>query len=245
MRYGIISDIHSNLEALTAVVDALADTDALVCVGDIVGYGPDPNECCEFVRERVMATVLGNHDAAVAGLMPLDWFNSYARSAVLWTKEQLSDENLRFLRALGLVRESEHFVMVHASLDDPRRFDYITSPWEASPTFAEMGTHSLCFVGHTHHAEYYALEEGRVGADRINMAAGGTIDLKPGFQYIINVGSVGQPRDGNPRASCGIYDTEKRFVQILRVEYPVAVVQSRMRGAGLPDILWDRLAYGL
>lgn len=243
MRFGIISDIHSNLEALSAVLDLLGSADALYCVGDVVGYGPNPNECCDIARERAV-TVLGNHDAAVAGKMALDWFNSAARRAAEWTRDELTAENRLFLESLPLTSRSEHFMTVHGSLPMPERFFYITSPWEARPTFDSMSPFGLCFIGHTHVAEYYVRKVGEMGADQISMMSGGTINLLPGFQYIVNPGSIGQPRDGNPQAAYAIYDTDAQTIEIRRLDYPISAVQDKMRSAGLPDSLVDRLEYG-
>jgi len=244
MRYGIISDIHSNLEALNAALESIQDVDVLLCPGDVVGYGPNPNECCELLREKQVVTILGNHDAAVIGSMPLDWFNPYARAAVEWTRDQLSPENHAYLEGLPLTHRSEHFIMVHGSLSSPELFDYITTPWDARPTFVEMPACAVCFIGHTHIAEFYSRKSGETWADQIGMAAGGTIDLKPGFLYIVNCGSVGQPRDFNPNAGVGVYDTEAAMVEIRRLEYPVSVTQEKMQDAGLPEPLWERLEYG-
>lgn len=242
MKYGIISDIHSNLEALNIV--PTVGIDALYCIGDIVGYGPNPNECCEIMREKHAVAVLGNHDAAVIGKIALDWFNKVAREAVEWTRDQLTVENRLFLESLPLARLSEHFIMVHGSLPMPERFFYITSPWEARPTLDSMDAFDLCFIGHTHVAEYYVRKAGEKGADQIEMTDGGVISLKPGFQYIINPGSVGQPRDGNPQAAFAIYDTDAQTVEIRRIDYPIPITQDKMRSAGLPDPLIARLEYG-
>jgi len=244
VRYGIISDIHSNLEALEAALDSLQDVDALICPGDVVGYGPNPNECCDMIRERGVLMVLGNHDAAVVGRMALDWFNPFAREAIEWTANQLTAANRLFLEGLPLVHRSEHFVLVHGSLSSPEQFDYIASLWEAMPTFAEMPPHNLCFIGHTHIAEYYFQRTGELRADRMSMASGGTVELSAEFLYIINCGSVGQPRDYNPKAAVAIYDTEAGTVDIQRLEYPIAATQEKMREAGLPKPLWTRLEFG-
>ena len=245
VRYGIISDVHSNLEALEVALDFLRDVDVLLCVGDVVGYGPDPNACCDVLRERRIVTVLGNHDAAVVGRTPLDWFNPIAREAIEWTRDQLTAENRAFLEGLPPVHGVEHFVLAHGSLSSPEKFEYVTSPWEARATFAEMGRHRLCFIGHTHLAEFYSQKSGETSAGQINMAAGGTVELKPAFLYIINCGSVGQPRDYNPKAAVGVYDTEAETVSIERLDYPIAETQEKMRAAGLPEPLSERLEAGV
>ena len=245
VRYGILSDIHSNLEALETALDAVKEVDILVSPGDVVGYGPNPNECCDLIREKNAVIVLGNHDAAVVGSMSLDWFNPFARDAAEWTQRRLTPANRAFLEGLPLIHRSEHFVMVHAALSLPEQFDYITSAWEAGPTFAEMQAETLCLIGHTHLAEFYTQRIGELGSDQISMAAGGSIELRPEFRYVVNCGSVGQPRDYNPNLSIGIYDTESRTVEIRRLDYPVGVVQEKMRAEGLPEPLWRRLEFGV
>lgn len=244
MRYGIISDIHSNLEALNLALDSLGHVDAIYCLGDVVGYGPNPNECCEIMRERQAIMVLGNHDAAVIGKIALDWFNPVARQAVEWTQGHLTDESRLFLESRPLVHRSEYFVMVHGSLRIPESFYYVGSPFEARPTFDSMAAFNLCFIGHTHIAECYVRKAGEKGGDQIEMTNGGTVDLKPGFQYIVNPGSVGQPRDGNAQAAFAIYDTDAQTVEIRRIDYPIPITQDKMRIAGLPDPLITRLEYG-
>ena len=244
MRYGIVSDIHANLEALETALDSLGDVDALICQGDIVGYGPNPNECCDIIRERNAVTVLGNHDAAAVGCISLDLFNPYAREAIEWTRDQLTDANRDFLHGLPMIHRDEHFIMVHGSLNRPEEFEYIVSSWEARPTFAEMDPYKLCLISHTHIAEFYFQQLESEWADQVSMVSGGPIDLKPDFMYIINTGSVGQPRDFNPKAGFGVYDTDAGVVEIRRLEYPIEVTQAKMRGAGLPEPLWDRLEYG-
>jgi len=246
MRCAIISDIHGNLDALGAVLDAVGDVDALYCAGDVVGYGAEPNECCEVIRERAARAVLGNHDAAAVGLLDRSWFNPSARAAAQWTSDMLTEQNRRFLSGLAPVASAEDFMIFHGTIAEPMNFHYIASPWEARAlAFSEMGSAKLAFFGHTHIAEYYAQEEGGIWVDRLSMTDGGMIELKPGFRYVINVGSVGQPRDGNAKASAGIYDRDAATVQILRVEYNIASAQRKIEKAGLPEILARRLALGM
>lgn len=244
LKYGLISDVHSNLEGLMVAIDFLGDVDKIVCLGDVVGYGPNPNECCEIVRDKAAIVVLGNHDAAVTGRISPSWFNLTAREAIEWTTEQLASTNRSFLESLPLVRETPDFVAVHATLDYPLSFDYVKSPYDARSTFAEMGEHQLCFIGHTHVVEYYSKKCDELPIFQIGMVDGGMIELEPDVKYIINCGSVGQPRDGNPKASVGIYDTEARVVTIERLDYPIEVTQRKMKSAGLPEPLWKRLEYG-
>lgn len=244
MRYGIISDIHSNATALEAVLDRLKGVDAYISPGDVVGYGPDPNECCSMLRSIDCTTVIGNHDAVVADLVDSVWFNPYARAAAFYNREQLSPENLDFVGKLPVSKTFDDFILVHATLKIPLTFHYIHSPNTAGDCFEQMETASLCFVGHTHLAEAYIQRKGEKEVDQLSFRSGGKLMLKDDFQYIINCGSVGQPRDGNKGAACGIYDSEERSVEFIRVPYDIAAVQARMRDADLPDYLIERLEHG-
>ena len=244
MRLGIISDIHGNVEALQQVLDKLSDVDRMICPGDIVGYGPDPRKCCDAVRALDCTTVLGNHDAAVAERMELAWFNPHARKAVLWTRDALDDDSIDHLKSLPLTYSSDEFILVHGSLKNPLDFAYVSSPSAARQCFEEMNDHTVCFIGHSHLAEVYAQNIGGFGADRFEFTYGGKLDLKPGFRYIVNCGSVGQPRDGHKHASFGIYDSDANTVEISRVPYDIGAVQSKMRAAQLPRFLIERLEYG-
>ena len=242
MRYGIISDIHANLEALEAVLGRLRDVDAHICLGDIVGYGPDPNECIEVVKALPSSKcVVGNHDLACVGKYDINWFNWYAREAIVWTQERLTPASRGYLLSLRLMDMENSLTLVHGSLPQP--MDYVTSEGDARGVFAEMIT-PVCLIGHTHIAEYYAHAHGAAHIERRSLAQGGQIKFDRGMTYVINCGSVGQPRDGNPLASFGICDTTRRSVKVMRVEYPVARVQEKMDKAGLPALLGDRLVVG-
>ncbi|HIE50273.1 MAG TPA: metallophosphoesterase [Armatimonadetes bacterium] len=242
MKYGLISDIHANWEALEAVLEALGEVDAYLCLGDVVGYGANPNECCERVRELGCTTIIGNHDEAALGRMDLNWFNPYARAAVEWTMAALTPENRKFLESLPATAEVDDFLLVHGALPDP--WMYITSPLEALLTFQNMEP-DLCFIGHTHVAEYYYVEKNQGSfPSQVSLRRGGTVQVTPERRFIVNCGGVGQPRDGNPQAAAGIYDTETREVEVLRVDYDLPTAQRKIRAAGLPSILADRLAFG-
>jgi diadenosine tetraphosphatase ApaH/serine/threonine PP2A family protein phosphatase len=246
MRYGIISDIHGNLEALSAALERIGEVDAFICPGDVVGYGADANECCDILRKLAPTIVLGNHDAAVIGSVDLSYFNPNARAAAIWTSGILSEANREFLSQLQPVLYERDWVVAHGSLDDPFRFKYIVSPWTAAPSFEKMPDGVLfCFVGHTHVAEYYAKMRGVNGVDQIPLTNGGRINLREGFSYVVNCGSIGQPRDGNPHAGCGIFDTEERIVEVFRVPYDIAGAQRKIMDAGLPRSLAERLSLGV
>jgi diadenosine tetraphosphatase ApaH/serine/threonine PP2A family protein phosphatase len=242
MRYGIVSDIHSNYEALKAVVHEI-DTlgvDALLSLGDIVGYGPNPNECCDLLREREALGIAGNHDEAAASGQGADFFNAVAREAIVWTRSQLTDENKRYLNELPRQRQFDGFDIVHGS--PARDFDYIMDARDAKLAF-EAVAKPLTFVGHSHVAEVY-YQDAAGGTYQQRLKDGGRIDILPEYRYIINVGSVGQPRDRNPLASFGFYDDGARAVEIRRVPYDIHGVQERIVRAHLPPQLGERLALG-
>jgi diadenosine tetraphosphatase ApaH/serine/threonine PP2A family protein phosphatase len=240
LRYAILSDIHGNLEALRAVLtDGAAEADGVLCLGDVVGYGADPLACVETVAERAQAVVTGNHEQAVAGLLDLEWFNRYARTAAEWTREQLDEDHRRYLTALPLVTLVEDATLVHASPFHPDEWDYLVTAedgYEAFPAFATR----LCFVGHSHRPAAWSL--GSSGPDHDPRPT--TVALEAGRRYIINVGSVGQPRDRDPRAAYALWDVERGRVTIRRVAYDVAAARRKIMAAGLPRFLADRLASG-
>jgi diadenosine tetraphosphatase ApaH/serine/threonine PP2A family protein phosphatase len=242
MRYGIVSDIHSNYEALKAVVqeiDAIG-VDRLLCLGDIVGYGPNPNECCELLRERGCLAIAGNHDEAAVSNRGADLFNNVAREALVWTQGQLKPDNRTYLAGLPRQRQFDGFDVVHGS--PVQDFDYIIDVQDARAAFGSVAKH-LTFVGHSHVAEVY-YQDAAGGTYQQRLAHGGRIEILPEYRYIINVGSVGQPRDRNPLASFGFYDDGARAVEIRRVPYDIEGVQERILRARLPRQLGERLAIG-
>ena len=239
MRYGVLSDIHGNLEALRAVLDALReeDVDSYVCLGDIVGYGANPRECLELIRRLDPATVAGNHDYGVAGLTEISYFNSDAREAVLWTQNQLEEKDKKFLAELEPVHNFPGFTIVHATLKAPEEWNYILSTYEAHQNF-QLLTTCLLFVGHSHVPIIFEKNAGCRYYTRE------TVNLEEGRKYIINVGSVGQPRDGDPRASFALYDTESQVVRVRRVEYNITGAMKKIVESGLPEKLAWRLSLG-
>lgn len=240
MRYAILSDIHGNLEALRAVLaDARTRADTVLCLGDIVGYGADPEPCIELVAAQSQVVVGGNHEHAVAGLLALDWFNPYARAAAEWTRDRLDDAARAWLGALPLVSEVEDATLVHASPAHPEEWEYLIAPEDGYAVFGAFATR-LCFVGHSHVPGAWV--QGSWGHDFEPGAREFT--LAGGCRYIINVGSVGQPRDRDPRAAYALWDVEARRVTIRRVDYDVAGARGKITTAGLPRYLADRLADG-
>jgi diadenosine tetraphosphatase ApaH/serine/threonine PP2A family protein phosphatase len=241
VRIAVLSDIHGNLEALEAVLADVehAGVDAIHSLGDVVGYGPNPGACIEIVQGRAAVSLLGNHDAAVAGLAPLEEFNEFARWAVEWTAARLSAWQIEYLAALPYVHRSPGQIFVHASPLEPERWHYIHGAADLDEPFAAF-SERICFVGHSHRPGVFALDGKRPAARR-----GGGERLRPGVRYLVNAGSVGQPRDRDPRASYALHDEEGGHIEIRRVAYPVERTQQRMRAAGIPAFLVDRLASGV
>lgn len=240
MRYAVVSDVHSNIEALDVVFASLRDDDGLLCLGDTVGYGPNPNECVEKIRLRATATVLGNHDLAAINDFGLAYFNPAARTAMKWTQTVLTQQNRDWLDSLGYEFRMPDFLLVHGA--PVNYFEYILDKAAAARAFAATDA-PLIFIGHTHIAEVYALKpDGTI--EHAHLQQGGEIALVEGVRYLVNVGSVGQPRDLNPRSSFGFFDSAARTVTINRVEYPIARVKEKIAAANLPDALARRLDVG-
>jgi predicted phosphodiesterase len=239
MKFAIFGDIHANLEALQSVLwDAHEQgCDSHVCLGDIVGYAANPSECLELIRELNCPTVRGNHDDGAASTSRLDELNPLAQAALLWTREQLSEEQRQWLRDLKFVRQVRDFTIVHATLDSPNSWGYVTNRFDAMASFSYQFT-QICFYGHTHVPRIFEKE------DVVRAARGTEVLLQRGVKYFINVGSVGQPRDGDWRASYAIYDSNEQSVRIRRVEYDIQTAQNKICAAGLPSLLADRLALG-
>ena len=241
--YAVISDIHGNLEALEAVLrDVPDEVETIYCLGDVIGYGASPNECCDLVREAGMPSISGNHDLAVTDLSTdLAWFNPIAAAAVEWTREQLTEENARFLRGLSRMMQKEGALFVHGSVRDPD--EYIINTASASENLTILKKQypnvRVCFFGHTHVKAVAPSPNGLTTGSR-------SLDLGEGGPYLVNPGSVGQPRDGDTFASYVLAEDarEGNKVTYRFVEYDVEKAQAKIRAAGLPGMLADRLAHG-
>lgn len=240
MRIAILSDLHGNMEALEACLEALGSVDRIWSTGDIVGYGAEPNACVRRLRDLASAVVMGNHDAAAIGRLEISGFGAAARRSAYWTRGQLEADSLEYLRALPLTTQVEGARLVHGAPGEPEAWDYLFSAIQAEFEFGSFGEW-LCFVGHTHQPVVYELTPAGVEVPGLN---GDALVLDPTRRYIINVGSVGQPRDGDPRASFGVLDTARRTLEIRRIPYDVAKAQEKIRAAGLPERLAERLAFG-
>jgi len=241
MRVLVLSDVHANLAALEAVLADAPDHDALWSLGDIVGYGPDPNECVALLRERDHVAIPGNHDWGVLGKLDLEYFNAAARDANLWSRQVLDAESRQYLEALPEKQVLQGVTLAHGSPRDPL-WEYLLSHQAAKISFSYFGT-DLCLVGHTHVPMIFRDESGAYDCQAIYPPTDRVIRLDR-QRYIINPGSVGQPRDHDPRAAYMLLDTEAWTVMFRRVEYDVARTQERMRAAKLPRRLWMRLASG-
>jgi predicted phosphodiesterase len=240
MRYAVLSDIHGNLEALRAVVAAGREEGARVflCLGDIVGYGANPNECIDVVEEEKMICLAGNHDWAVLGKLDTTYFNTAAKAAVEWTQRILTEHSKEFLNQLQLTFKNEDVMAVHGTLNQPQEFIYMFDLSQSLDTFYLMDR-PICFVGHTHVPRTFV----RVG-DKIGLLNEHEFTFEEGVKYIVNVGSVGQPRDGQPEAAYCMYDPDLNRVNIKRVPYDIKTAQEKIFHAGLPEILAQRLAVG-
>ena len=245
MRYFIVSDLHANWEALEAVArEAEGRYDQAVCCGDLVGYGADPNAVVDWVRAHCSFVVRGNHDKGCAGQEELEWFNPVARAAALWTRQTLTPENLVYVRDLPqgpiLLPGLE---LVHGAPYDED--EYVLAAEEAGEAFAYLESR-LAFFGHTHVQGGYIWNHARVEIipRTAPRATNWVLEIDPACAYLINPGSVGQPRDGDPRAGFALYDSDAGMVTYFRTAYDVPSAQRKIRDAGLPPILADRLTLG-
>lgn len=249
-RIALISDIHANLHALYAVMAdyQCEQCDSVVCIGDVVGYNAYPQECVNEIRAIGCPVVKGNHDEEVVNLENTR-MNPLARQAMEWTRSRLDEESLTWLRRLPLQRiERSQFAFVHSCLDQPQAWNYIMNANDATTSFQRQFL-PLCFHGHTHQPKVFTWD-GRHSVERteywqqLRDAGQVVVPLEMGLKYFINVGSVGQPRDGDPRACYAIYDSDARTVTLRRVEYDVAGAQQAVLAVGLPEYLADRLGTG-
>jgi diadenosine tetraphosphatase ApaH/serine/threonine PP2A family protein phosphatase len=232
MRIGLISDIHGNLPALETVLGALRDAkvDTMFCLGDTVGYGPYPNECLALVREHCTVVLKGNHDSGLIGETSVEDFNQYGLKALLWSQARVTEEYKEYLRGLPFLIVKEDVTLAHASPLRPGEWSYILTLRSARINFSSFST-TICFIGHTH-VPVIINEDLSVG------------EFKKGSRCLINIGSVGQPRDGNPNAAYGIYDTESTEFVLYRMPYDIQKTADAIIAAGLPEYLARRLFQG-
>lgn len=232
MRIAIISDIHSNLEALTEAFEIIEQkkVDEIICLGDIIGYGANPNECLNLIRQNCKQILLGNHESVIVNPDQINDFSPNAKIAAMWTYEQLTDENKSFIKNLPVEFKLEKLLFVHSSPFEPEEWHYIVSREDRNFNF-KFYAENICFFGHTHLPGVYT-ENGE--AENINRYE----------KFLINVGSVGQPRDHDPRLSFGLFDTELWSYENIRAEYDIKTTSGKILSAGLPKYLAERLFVG-
>ncbi len=239
MKLAVISDIHANLEALEKCLNYLDSEvvpDSYVVLGDTVGYGADPVPCVHIVKDRADVSVFGNHDAAAVSKSEFNYFNTAARQAVLWTRAQLSIDARTYLSECPYQFEDDNFLYVHSAPQNPEAWKYI-SRWEDTKEEFDYFTQRICFVGHSHMPGVYEKKESIP-------VENGPVKLNPGKRYIINPGSVGQPRDGDHRLSFAVLDTDSMVIEIIRLEYDITTARQKIIDNKLPEYLGDRLIHG-
>jgi len=239
MKYAILGDIHANLEALKAVLKDAEEQGVThyACTGDVVGYNADPKACLQMIRSLGCKTVQGNHDYYAACNESMELFTPMAQKSIRWTRKHLSPFERKHLRHLPLIVDIENFTIVHSSLSSPHRWNYIFKRKAADANFRNQ-FNQVCFFGHTHVPLAF------VKGETLEKGFYETLHIRPGFQYLINVGSVGQPRDRNPKSAYAIYDLDNQTVQMRRIEYDMEETQRKIRAAGLPFRNALRLASG-
>lgn len=241
MRYAILSDIHGNLEALQSVLQHLEQesVEKIICLGDIVGYGPNPNECIEIIKEKAEVILAGNHDHAPIGKVDVSYFNQYAKRAIEWTKRELKAEFRAFLSDLPLSYAFDVILFVHATPEHPEEWDYIFYIDDAIRNF-EAFDEQICFIGHSHFPVIFI----KSNHSNYQISRETQLIVKGNERYLINIGSVGQPRDMDPRAAYAVFDTATQMYRLNRVQYDIITTQKKMKEAGLPDFLIARLQVG-
>jgi diadenosine tetraphosphatase ApaH/serine/threonine PP2A family protein phosphatase len=240
MKTALLSDVHANLEALQAVLKAVdeRDADRILCLGDVVGYGASPNECLNLIRELSHMVLLGNHDSAASGGGEAARFNPNAKAAALWTARVLTPQNRDFLRGLSLSRQIAPYLYVHASPAAPRDWEYIFDRFDAEPQF-QFFTEHACFIGHTHQPAIFE----RTSSGCVSLPPT-SLRFDPVHRYIVNVGSVGQPRDHDPRACFVVLSEPEGKIEFVRVAYDIEAAQEKIRAVNLPPVLAARLTTG-
>ena len=242
MRALIVGDIHSNVEAFQSVIDDANERggfDQIWSLGDLVGYGPSPSECIQLLRSHENRSVAGNHDLASVGKLSLEAFNVYAAAANRWTSEQLTEDETEYIKGLSLKVEEGEFTMVHGSPRDPI-WEYVVNPGSAAASFLHFTT-TFCLVGHSHIPFICRTTEGSAAFLEFELDTPYALDTE---RLIVNPGGVGQPRDGDPRASYAVFDSDENAIYHHRAEYDVAATQGKMTESGLPKYLIDRLPRG-
>ena len=237
MRIAILSDIHGNLEAVQEVLQYLRDNgiDQVYCLGDTVGYGSNPNECLDLVAQSCSKVIMGNHDHAAIGLTSVNYFNDYAKLSTYWTFSVLSAGSRNFISSLDFSWQDDKIFLVHATPANPAMWRYVLTEQDAREEF-EAFTPKVCFIGHSHFPVIFSKNEGLIKVQKYV--------LNEQDKYIVNVGSVGQPRDGNPQTCFCVYDTDNGQLEYVRLNYDAVLTRDKIIKAGLPVFLGDRLLNG-
>ncbi|MCD6531320.1 metallophosphoesterase family protein [bacterium] len=246
MRIGFLSDIHANLEACEVALPVLRqeDVDRIYCLGDLVGYGADPGRCVDLVLGECNGAVAGNHDWASVGKTDILYFNLFGRKAILWTAKVLAPHHKSQLSSLPLFISDSEWCAVHSTPEEPSQWNYIFTPAQALRQFQHFAER-ICFVGHSHSPAIFDDTGGMKSIVVPRDESSVVVRLRPDRRYIVNVGSVGQPRDGDPRGAVAVFDTGQNTVKFIRFEYPIAEAQRKIIEAGLPEFLADRLERGV
>ena len=241
MRIGIFSDVHANWEALSACLKDFEreGLNRLFFIGDAVGYGADPNLTVKKVNEICDVKLLGNHDAAALDRLSLEYFNDFAQQAIMYNRQMLTEENIAILNDFDITSEWQNLTLVHATPCDPDSWGYVMSLFDAKESFQCFHT-QVCLIGHTHRPVIIE----NTGTDELKIHKPTRMVLNPDNRYLINVGSVGQPRDGNPDACYLIYDHDQNEIRFKRVEYDINTAQNKMKQANIPEFLVNRLSNG-
>ncbi|MBI4242681.1 MAG: metallophosphoesterase family protein [Planctomycetes bacterium] len=239
MKYGILGDIHANLEALQVVFDEMEKqgVQKYISVGDVIGYGANPQECVELLKKKNTSIVAGNHDLAIAGRLDLAYFNTYAKAACLWTRQNMDKKLVEELGRLPMKITVDDFTVVHATLYNPEQFDYIQTSYDAHLSFLCQAT-KLCFIGHSHIPIVFYKNK------TVTSDFSTKIERIRAEKILVNVGAIGQPRDENPDAVCTVYDSDTGLITIKRLKYQVEITCQKIIKAGLPSVLSERLKYG-
>ena len=239
MKYALISDVHANLEALNAVMDEIEsmNINQIFCLGDTIGYGANPEECANIIQEKCDICLMGNHEAAVVGNLDISYFTQYAKDAALWTREHISKETLRWAINLPLLSTMHNFTLIHGSLYQPEMFNYVQTIADAEHNFKALETEIL-FLGHSHQPLAF------FNTEPMTYTLGPEIELDNSDKVIVNIGSVGQPRDENPLSCFAVYDSDENIVELFRVKYDYKLTAKKILEAGLPEALAIRLSIG-
>ncbi len=239
MKYALISDVHANLEALEAVMSEIESMkiEHILCLGDAIGYGANPEECAQIIREKCDICLMGNHEAAVIGNLDISYFTQYAKDAALWTRNHISESTLHWANNLPLISNMHNFTLIHGSLYQPEMFNYVQTIADAEFNFKVMET-DILFLGHSHQPLAF------FNTEPMTYTLGPEIELDNSDKVIVNIGSVGQPRDENPLSCFAVYDSEENIVELIRVEYDHTKTANKILAAGLPEALAIRLSIG-